>query len=68
LAAAVRGGPLILAYCDIGLLNSVNAPEIARAGEQAALEVLPSIKKITSWQKRLARLFGQFLFLRTKQP
>lgn len=53
---------------DIGLLDSIDVPEIARVGEQAALEVLPSIKEATSWQKRLARLFGRFLFLRTKQP
>jgi NTE family protein len=44
---------------NIGLLDSVDVPEIVKLGEQAALEVIPTLKKAASWQKRLARLFGQ---------
>jgi NTE family protein len=42
---------------DIGLLDSVDVPEVVKLGEQAALEAIPTLKKVASWQKRLARLF-----------
>jgi NTE family protein len=45
---------------DIGLLDNIDVPEIARFGEQAALKSLPSIKKVTSWQNRLARLLRRW--------
>ncbi|MFO7583435.1 MAG: patatin-like phospholipase family protein [Anaerolineales bacterium] len=44
---------------DIGLLDSVDVPEIVKLGEQAALEAIPTLKRAASWQKRLARLFGR---------
>lgn len=44
---------------DIGLLDSVDVPEIVKLGEQAALEAIPTLKRAVSWQKRLARLFGR---------
>ena len=40
---------------DIGLLDTINVPEIARRGEIAALEALPDLRRTFSWQARLKR-------------
>ncbi|MBI5952929.1 MAG: patatin-like phospholipase family protein [Chloroflexi bacterium] len=44
---------------DIGLLDKVVIKDVARLGEQAVEEVLPQLKKATSWSSRVKKtLFG----------
>jgi len=43
----------------IGLLDKVVVADVANLGEQAVEEVLPQIKRVTSWQNRVGKkLFG----------
>jgi NTE family protein len=44
---------------DIGLLDKVVVKDVVRLGEEAAEEVLPQLKKVTSWSSRMSRIvFG----------
>ncbi len=44
---------------DIGLLDKVAIKDVAKLGEQAVEEVLPQLKKVTSWSSRMRKtLFG----------
>jgi NTE family protein len=44
---------------DIGLLDKVVIKDVAKLGEQAVEEVLPQLKKVTSWSSRMRKtLFG----------
>ena len=40
----------------IGLLDTINVSEVARIGEVTALEALPALKRVFSWQARLGRI------------
>lgn len=43
----------------LGLLDQVTVEEVAQLGEDALVEVLPQLKRVTSWTARLSRtLFG----------
>jgi NTE family protein len=42
----------------IGLLDTVNVPEVARLGELAALAALPEIRRAAGWPQRLKRRLG----------
>jgi NTE family protein len=43
---------------DIGLLDRVVVTDVAKLGEQAVEEVLPELKKVTSWTSRVKKIFG----------
>lgn len=43
---------------QIGLLDRVDVHEVARLGEQAAIQALPALRRATSWQGWLARRIG----------
>ncbi len=40
---------------DIGILDNISVPEVARRGEMAALEALKDLRRTTNWSSRLLR-------------
>ncbi len=40
---------------QIGIVDRVDIPELIKSGELAAFEVLPEIRRVTSWQYRLSQ-------------
>ncbi len=46
---------------QIGLIDLVNIPEVIKLGEQAAMDSLPDIHKVSNWQHRLKRRISQVM-------
>jgi len=45
---------------QIGIVDRVDIPELIKSGELAAIELLPEIRRVTSWQYRLSRKLKPF--------